>query len=59
MLHCIVNLYWQYDKKVFMNKQMIQAVAVQLLIVTTGVLIAFEIKRLRDRAKLKPPTEVK
>jgi hypothetical protein len=42
-----------------MNKQMIQAVAVQLLIVTTGVLIAFEIKRLRDRAKLKPPTEVK
>jgi hypothetical protein len=34
-------------------------VTVQLLIVTTGVLIAFEIKRMRDRAKLRPPTEVK
>lgn len=34
-------------------------VAVQLLIVTTGVLLAFEIKRIRDRAKLKPPAEVK
>jgi hypothetical protein len=34
-------------------------VAVQLLIVTTGVLIAFEIKRLKDRARLKPPAEVK
>jgi len=32
---------------------------IQLLIVTTGVLLAFEIKRMRDRAKLKPPTEVK
>lgn len=37
----------------------VKVVAVQLLIVTTGVLIAFEIKRLRDRAKLKPPAEVK
>ena len=34
-------------------------VTVQLLIVTTGVLIAFEIKRMRDIAKLRPPTEVK
>jgi hypothetical protein len=36
-----------------------KGVAVQLLIVTTGVLLAFEIKRLRDRARLRPPTEVK
>jgi hypothetical protein len=36
-----------------------KGVTVQLLIVTTGVLLAFEIKRMRDKAKLKPPTEVK
>lgn len=44
-------------KQEFMNT--VKVVAVHLLIVTTGVLIAFEIKRLRDRAKLKPPAEVK
>jgi hypothetical protein len=34
-------------------------VAVQLLIVTTGVLIAFEIRRMIDRAKLRPPSSEK